>query len=402
MIHKPTINRDLCSLFLFIMVFGTSCKDEAEARSFPRPAIYNMERLDELKCEYQGNNTAKLNSFIKEAEAVIVATPVSVMDKQKAFSRDKHTYCSISRYAWPSENDPSKFVIKDGITNPEFSDFDLPKLELLRDRMKTLSVAYYVTQDRRYLDAFTNHLKVWFLDKETYMKPNMALAQVQPGANDGKGMSYGLVELERFTPIIESICLVQTVTGLDKQTKKGIKNWFKEMLRWTMNSEQWALESGGTNNVVAGLYVTLVEMARFIGDKKTIRRLGNEYKEKILDVQIDEEGKQPAELKRTIGYGYSVGNLNNIVDFCLIMENAGVHFYEENQNVIDKAFGYLFQFEGNRAAFPYQQKAGWEHYERMLKRNASRLTRMKARTPNRRVITNEVETDKESIMEYVY
>jgi hypothetical protein len=384
------------------MVFSTSCKDEAEARAFPRPAIYNMERLDELKSEYQGNNTSRWNSFINEAEAAIVATPVSVLDKHKTFFRDKHTYCSISRYAWPSEKDSSIYIIKDGVSNPEFNDFDLPKLELLRDRLKTLSVAYYVTHDRRYLDAFTNHLKTWFLNKDTYMKPNMEFAQVQPGANGNKGMSYGLVELERFTPIIESICLVHTVTGLDRQTRKGIKKWFKEMLSWTLNSEQWAVESRGTNNIVAGLYVTLVEMARFTGDRKTIRRLGEEYKERILDVQIDEEGKQPAELKRTIGYGYSVGNLNNIVDFCLIMENAGVHFYEENQNVIDKAFGYLFQFEGNRSAFPYQQKAGWDHYERMLHRNATRLTRMKTRTPNRRVLSKEVESEKESIIEYVY
>ncbi len=402
MIHRPGINRDLLSLLLFIVVFGTSCKDEAEARSIPRPAIYNMERLDELRHEYQGYKTAKWNSFIKEAEAAIVATPVSVMDKHKSFIRDKHTYCSISRYAWPSEKDSTVYTIRDGVTNPEFNDFDLPKLELLRDRLKTLSVAYYVTRDRRYLAAFISHLNTWFLNNETYMKPNMAYAQVQPGANGNMGMSYGLVELERFTPIIESICLVQTATNLDRQTRKGIKKWFKEILSWTLNSKQWYLESKGTNNIVAGLYVTLVEMARFTGDSKTIKKLGEEYKERILDVQIDEEGKQPAELKRTIGYGYSVGNLNNIVDFCLIMENAGVHFYEENQTVIDRAFGYLFQFEGNRSAFPYQQKAGWDHYERMLKRNAARLTRMSSRTPNRRTLSQDVESDKESILEYVY
>ena len=33
-----------------------------------------------------------------------------------------------------------------------------------------------------------------------------------------------------------------------------------------------------------------------------------------------------------------------IVDFCLVMENLGGHFYKENQKVIDSAFAYLYKF----------------------------------------------------------
>lgn len=386
-------------VFAFILMASTW---KAGARNNPQPAIYNIERLRELRQIYL-TDAHSLIKFLSDADNLVNAVPVSVLEKNKSFANNSHFYCSISRYAWPREDNSSVYIIKDGMTNPEYEDFDLPKLEIFRDRLKILSVAYYVTQDKKYYNSFLNHVNVWFLNKSSYMKPNMDYAQVQPGTNDNKGMPYGLVELNRFTPILESIFLVQSVNDLDRKTKKGLKRWFKDMLKWTLSSNQWAEESKGTNNVVASLYVTLIEMARYTEDTKIIRRLSREYKERVLDNQIDDEGKQPAELKRTIGYGYSVSNLNNIVDFCLIMEKTGIYFYEENQHKIDNAFEYLLQFEENHDAFPYQQITGWEHYEKMLNRNASRLTRMTSH--NKKMEGKSIslkDSDIQSIMEYVY
>lgn len=386
-------------LFTFLLTFSNI---DVEAKSRPKPAIYNIERLKELRQEYK-KGSPRIAAFLAKADKVITAKPVSVMDKERSFVPDKHYYCSISRYAWPSEEDSTIYIIKDGVTNPEYKDFDLRKLELLRDRLKTLSVAFYITRDKRYYNAFVDHLSVWMLDEETYMRPNMMYSEVLPGSSGNIGMSYGLVELDRFTPIIESICLVQTVKTIDRRKIKKVAKWFEEMLSWTLNSEQWTdvSKKSKSNNIVAGLYVTLLEMARFTYNENIARKLGSEYKERILDVQIDEEGKQPAELKRTMGYGYSVGNLNNIVDFCLIMEQSGINFYKDNQQKIDSAFDYLFQFVGNQESFPYQQITGWDYCEKMLQRNSLRLSRMKSLRPYSCVQADYI-IENETIMEYVY
>lgn len=377
--HLLEKQREILS-FILILFIGTSLLlgNREEVQACPnRPAIYNIDHLKELRNE-DPKSHRQLSRFLKDADRIVAAKPVTIMDKTKSFAPTTHTYCSLSRYAWPSEKDTKVYVIRDGQTNPEWDFYDLPKLDMLSSRMKTLAIAYYITKDIKYYDAFSRQLNAWFLDEATYMEPNMEYAQVQPGKNKNKGMAYGLVDLNRFTPLIESIFLVQNVKKLDRKITQGLKQWFAEILEWTLSSEQWKTVAQSNNNIVAALYVTLVEMARFTGDKSTIRNLSEEYNEKVLDVQIDEEGKQPAELRRTVGFGYAVGNLNNIVDFCLIMEQAGVHFYRENQKKIDSAFEYLLQFVGNHEAFPYQQIQEWESYEAKLERNVGRLRRMKS------------------------
>lgn len=396
------MNKSVFYVFLLLTFLLSSSWIEVETKSKPRPAIYNIERLKELRYEFK-KGSPRMATFLAKADKVIIAKPVSVMDKEKSFVSDKHYYCSISRYAWPSEEDSTIYIIKDGVTNPEYKGFDLQKLELLRDRLKTLSVAFYITLDKRYYNAFVEHLYVWMLNEETYMRPNMMYSEVLPGSTINMGMPYGLVELERFTPIIESICLVQTVKKFDRYIIKGVAQWFDEMLSWTLDSEQWReiSKKSNSNNIVAGLYVTLLEMARFTDNKDLVRKLSREFKEQILDVQIDDEGKQNAELRRAQGYGYSVANLNNVVDFCLILEQSGIHFYKDNQQKIDKAFDYLFQFVGNQESFPYQQLTGWDYYEQMLKRNSLRLSRMKALIPYSCAQTDYI-IENETIMEYVY
>ena len=64
---------------------------------------------------------------------------------------DKHDYLSISRYWWP---DPTKeqglpWMRKDGITNPETQTnaVDRKRLGLMGNGVRTLSLAYYFTDD---------------------------------------------------------------------------------------------------------------------------------------------------------------------------------------------------------------------------------------------------------------
>lgn len=389
----------LLMLFIYTCCVSKSRFGVADKIACPPPAIYNLEKLNDLRTD-RLKTKKETSRFLRDADAIIKDKPVSIMEKKKSFSSDYHNYCSISRYAWPSEKNPEIYVIRDGETNPEWEHYDAKKLDILCSRIKTLGTAYYITRDKKYYDAFCIQLKIWFLAPTTYMKPNLEYSGVQPGKNENKGMAYGLVSLNRFTPIIESILLVQSVNKLDNELLHGLEMWFADMLAWTLKSKQW--ESQGNNNIITSLYTALVEMAIFTGDNATINKLAGEYKERILDIQIDDDGKQPAELKRTIGFDYSVSNLNNIIDFCLIMEQAGIHFYSDNQKKIDSAFEYLMQFVGNHEAFPYQQIQGWDGYEKKLMRNISRLSRLKSNKGRRFGNTSQSKFEVNDVLNYVY
>lgn len=385
--------------FLAFSCIGTAKGQHGEFK-FRQPAIFDMDRLAEIRA--RGTEAPEVLQLIKKADQMVAEKPVSVLDRKKTLAPDKHFYCGISRYSWPSDTDPQVYVIKDGKSNPEWKDYNRPQLQKLADRLKNLSVAYYITRDLKYYDSFNKQVDVWFLDEDTYMYPNLEYSQVQLGKYGNKGAPYGLVDISYFTPIIESMFLVNTVKQADADRRKKMKKWFSDFADWVLNDTRWEKIKKSTNNIVSTVYVSLIEMARFTDNVNLVERLSEEYTKNVLDAQIDEVGKQPAELRRASGFGYSVGNLSHIIDFCLIMELSGVHYYKENQKKIDSAFEYLIQFLGNKEAFPYKQNGGWERYEKKLENNISRIKRLASkRSSVTRMARRKINTQ-ESIMDYVY
>ena len=47
--------------------------------------------------------------------------------------------------------------------------------------VQNLCLAYFLTGDEKYAAHAAKLLRVWFLDRDTYMKPNMNHAQFVPG-----------------------------------------------------------------------------------------------------------------------------------------------------------------------------------------------------------------------------
>lgn len=374
----------------------------AEAASIPKPSIYNMDNLEELR--QKGIEDPAVARFIRRVRKIANEAPLTVVGKEHSYSSNPHDYCSIAGYSWADENKLNgPYVTKDGVLNPELEKYDRPKLNELANRCKFLSVAYYITEDTVFFEAIEKNLKAWFLDSVSYMTPNFEFAQVVKGKNDNKGQAYGLVDMVQFTPILESVLLVNSVTEMDKTFISDLQTWFSSFLSWVLNSHQWQQVKLSNNNITSGCYVAIVEMTRFTGNTTINRRAAREYTRRIINKQILPDGRQPAELKRTIGFGYSVGNLRHIVDFALIMENSGTRYYKRNQRRIDAAFEYLFQYVDNHEDFPYQQIKPWEHYEELLKENAMRLQRMSSRKSDISEYSKSIAIDySKDILDYVY
>lgn len=385
--------------FLTFSCIGTAKGQHGEF-NFRQPAIFDMDRLAEIRT--RGTEAPEVLQLIKKADQMVAEKPVSVLDRKKTLAPDKHFYCGISRYSWPSDTDPQVYVIKDGKSNPEWKDYNRPQLQKLADRLKYLSVAYYITRDLKYFDAFNKQVDVWFLDEDTYMYPNLEYSQVQLGKYGNKGAPFGLADISYFTPIIESMFLVNTVKQADVDRRKNMKKWFSDFSDWVVSDKRWGKIKKSSNNIVSTVYVSLIEIARFTDNASLAERLSEEYTKNVLDTQIDEVGKQPAELRRASGFGYSVGNLSHIIDFCLIMELSGMHYYKENQRKIDSAFEYLIQFLGNKEAFPYKQNGGWERYEKKLENNISRIKRLASKRSSVTRMARRMINTQESIMDYVY
>jgi Alginate lyase len=77
------------------------------------------------------------------------------------------------------------YILHDGIINPRV--YSIPDRQNLGDmihRAKTLSVAYYFTDNPKYAYKAEGLLRVWFLNNNTRMNPNLQYAEMEPGKNN--------------------------------------------------------------------------------------------------------------------------------------------------------------------------------------------------------------------------
>ena len=339
------------------------------------PLYWNIERLEEVRTspKYQ----ILVEACVNKANEYAAAKPLTVTSKIKSFSGDPHDYSSLAVYWWPDENSTDgKYVNRDGYINPEFEQYDLPKLRELAVRMKYFAWAYYLTGQRKYYKAAVRQLKVWFVKKKTYMYPSFNYGQVTPGYNNNRGRGTGIIEAYEFNMVLESIRLLDSQKKLPASLSKSLQEWFFQFSDWVAHSDLGVAASKGSSNTGLAYDVTLLNCALYAGNTAVADTVSKIFYKKRIEAQIKPDGSQPNELLRTNAYSYSVYNLTHVVDFCLIQQSLGNNFYAEHKGRIDAAINYLIQFIDNESAFKYQQIGDIKPSERELMKEISRLRRI--------------------------
>lgn len=323
------------------------------------PLIWNVNNLQELK--NKRGNEKLYNNIIKISDKYCSQSPVVVTEKQKTYAPNNHYYCSIGIYWWPNPQDPNgKYINKDGLVNPESNEFDLYRIGELSKRCKYLSVAFYLTNDRKYYDAFMDQINAWFLNRTTYMYPNLEYAQVIPGYNNNKGRTTGTIDAYSFNDVLESIRLINTIEKIDKETIKELQKWFRLFAIWLNDSGFVYKLSNSQNNISLAFDITLCNIYLFIGDDGKAQKIINGFYDKRILSQISENGEQPAEIVRTKAFSYSLYNLKHILDFCYLARIQNKSYYSQYGQLVDKAFEFLLEFIDKPEDFPYQQISSWD------------------------------------------
>lgn len=253
--------------------------------------------------------------------APVCAQFVSVTDKDKSISGDKHNYESLSIYWWPdtTKADGLPYIAKDGKWNPEWENYDLPRLTKLVSNLQNSAIVFAQKDDMQAYNDFIRQLKVWFINRKTKMNPNFEYSQFIPGRNNGKGNPPGMIDTRNLVVVLNHINTVNAKKPIDKKVMKKIKKWYADFGNWMETSDYGKTACGYENNQGISYDYTLYNFYKFTGKTQKLQKTIERFYGRIQQ-QIKEDGAQPLELKRTKPKFYSQFNLSIMKELLQVLE----------------------------------------------------------------------------------
>jgi hypothetical protein len=167
-------------------------------------------------------------------------------------------------------------------------------------------------------------LRTWFLDPATRMNPNLNFAQAIKGVNTGRGA--GLIDTRHYVKVIDAIGLLQDSKYWSAADQQGMVKWFGDFLDWMQTSPVGKDEMAALNNHGAWYDAQRLSMALFTGNKELAKKIVINAQDR-LDKQMDNDGKFPKEMERTISLHYTAFVMNAFFTIAQMSEEAGINLW---------------------------------------------------------------------------
>lgn len=329
--------------------------------------------------EALGRTPADFHRLEEAAGAARDALPVSVVDKASPPpSGDLHDYASQAPYWWPDPAMPDglPYIRRDGEINPEFHGTDRDRLEAMCERVTALTLHAWATGDAGSVRAAGRTLRVWFLDAETRMNPNLRHAQRIPGRCEGRGI--GIIDTICLCFLLDTVGRLPFGDGWTPADAAGLRAWFSDYLDWLLQSEQGREECGEHNNHGTWYDAQVACFAVFCGREETAREQIGRFTRARLAAQIADDGSQPHELSRTLSLSYCTFNLLGFAVLAQAGRRAGqdlCHWRSETGVGLCDAIRWMLPYYLNRRAWAWPQIAPFHQ------RNAALLLSIAAQEP---------------------
>jgi catechol 2,3-dioxygenase-like lactoylglutathione lyase family enzyme len=314
---------------------------------------------------------AALDALVREAEAALRVAPPSVTHKTRpGASGDLHDYSSIAPYLWPDPTKPDglPYIPRDGEVNPANRDpavSDRERLRTLGETVETLALAYAFTGKETYAAHAARCLRVWFLDPATRMNPHFEFAQAVPGRNTGRGI--GIIEAGGMIGAADAAGLLAGSGAWTAADQAGLRAWLDRYLTWLLTSGHGRYEQDMRQNHGTMFDFNVARIALLVDRPGLARRVIAEAGPRRVAVQIEPDGSQPMELRRTKGLGYSELNLRGLVWLALLGERLGVDLWSyrtADGRSIRAALDFLRPHLADPAApWPYEQITAFDRGE---------------------------------------
>ena len=298
------------------------------------------------------------NRVLKNADSFLTQNPITITATVCNRSAGKqHDFYSEGDYWWPDEQNPTgPYIRKDGLTNPDNFTAHREALIGLSQISGALASAYVLTNDEKYAQQLSVHLRAWFINESTKMNPNLLFAQAIKGIATGRGI--GIIDTVHLVEVTKAIQAIENSGALSATDLEAIKLWFSNYLNWMTTHEYGISERDNGNNHSVCWTLQVAAFADLIGDEKSKDFCRNFYKKSLLPNQMDKDGSFPLELKRTKPYGYSLFNLDAMASICQILSTKQdnlFNFTTSDDKNLELGMKFIIPYIENKSLWPYQK-----------------------------------------------
>ena len=165
--------------------------------------------------------------------------------------------------------------------------------------------------------------------------------------------------------MLDAVQLLEKSKAFTTKDSKQLKAWFGKLLTWILNSPQGQEEANQANNHSTAHDAQVIAFALYAGNVKVAQEVINAIPQRRIFTQIEPDGRQPHELRRTLAFGYSQFNLSHFIDIFLMAQKIGISI--DNATSTDgrnfyKAMDFLAPYVGKDVKdWPYQQISEWDY-----------------------------------------
>jgi hypothetical protein len=326
---------------------------QAQSPAHPRVFLIDLGRAD------KPTDPAVIKADRDAAAAAKIQVASVVTKKANPPSGDKHDYMSQAPYFWKNPDTPNglPYIRRDGERNPEIKQYpDHDLLDQMVSVVDRLAIGYYRTRKEAYAARAAEILRMWFINPDTKMNPNLEYAQAIPGLNTGRGI--GIIETRGLTRVVDAVGLLAGSPSWTKADQAGMEAWFSKYLTWLTESKNGRDESAAKNNHGTFYDVQAADFALFTGNTALAKQILENAKQKRFAAQIEPDGRQPLELDRTKSWDYSTMNLDGLISLAILGDHVGVDlwkFQTSDGRSLRKAILYLEPFAKEPAKWKFKQ-----------------------------------------------
>ena len=328
----------------------------------PHTFIAKPQIIKKAKERITANDSAlqsELIALLANADAALSLKAPSVMNKKQTLpSRDKRDFMCPAPLWWPDAEQKTGLPYvwnREGNINPEYFEVgDQSAFEQMADAVQHLTLAFYFTDEEKYAKHASHLLRVWFIDAETGMNPNLNHAWFERGRNDGT--PFGIKSMEKLPFVIDAIGLISASNSWTEKDQAAMTSWVDSYLNW-LRTSQLGQDARMIWNRFGTVYdVQAVSCALFLGKTELARDIIEASKNERINRHIRRDGRQPYELEREITFMNSVEGVGYFFQLATLAERIDIDLWNyraREGGSIRRALDFVAPYADSTKVWPY-------------------------------------------------